>query len=133
MGSIHENAGKEEHRSVFGWPLRFTPHHIDNSVLDKLRLKFDDVGDDCLAALCEGRESTDSFLSKIADPANRTYKDERLQKFVDEVCMVPEWVDWNKLRRGQEVFIQNHAFAAMALLYFSLIGGSALPFVSGGC
>jgi hypothetical protein len=112
--------------TVFGWPLRFTDSHIDTEVLEELRHKFDDVGDNCFLALMERNEKIDDFISTLADSGVHS-SDKRIQAFVEQVCSVPDWVDFEKLNRGQDVFIRNSSFAAMALLYFSLIGGFAAP------
>ncbi len=114
--------------TVFGWPLRFKDSHIEKEVLEELRHKFDDVGDNCLLALMERNQKIDDFLSTLSDSGmHSSNTDKRLQAFVEQVCNVPHWVDWQKIHRGQEVFIRNSSYAEMALLYFSLIGGFAAP------
>lgn len=43
---------------------------------------------------------------------------------------VPEWVDWDQLQRGQEVFIVFAPSAALSLYYLSLIGGFSAPLIT---
>lgn len=43
---------------------------------------------------------------------------------------VPDWVDWEQLQRGQEVFIVFAPAAALSLYYLSLVGGFSAPLIT---
>ena len=47
--------------------------------------------------------------------------------FVLRACAGPAWVDWARVRRGQQFLLQNFIPVANSLLYLSLIGGFAAP------
>lgn len=49
--------------------------------------------------------------------------DELLQRFWNEVTTVPAWVDWEQIRRGQDVFYRYGAANFTGLAYQSLLGG----------
>lgn len=50
-------------------------------------------------------------------------KDELLQRFWKDVTAVPEWVDWEQIQRGQDVFYRYGAANLTGLAYQSLLGG----------
>ena len=50
--------------------------------------------------------------------------------FLDAVTTVPEWVDWDRVVRGQRVFIKNCTAFSLALLHISLVGGFGAPRVN---
>lgn len=60
-----------------------------------------------LYALLRDNFSTDPILEELWIQANE----------------VPEWVDWNQISRGQEVFYRYGAPALMGLAFQSLLGG----------
>jgi hypothetical protein len=49
--------------------------------------------------------------------------DELLKKFWTEIATVPEWVDWEQISRGQEVFYRYGGANLTGLTYQSLLGG----------
>lgn len=51
------------------------------------------------------------------------HKDEKLAQLWDEVNTVPEWVDWDQIKRGQDVFYRYGSAALTGLAYQSLLGG----------
>lgn len=50
-------------------------------------------------------------------------KDQVLGKFWGEVNKIPEWVDWDQIARGQDVFYRYGGAALTGLAYHSLLGG----------
>lgn len=62
------------------------------------------------AGLAGGREAVPDAPPALAD-------------FLDEVTTVPEWVDWERIERGGEVFRRLGQNAADVLLQLALIGG----------
>lgn len=50
-------------------------------------------------------------------------KDDKLQCLWDEVTTIPEWVDWDQIERGQDVFYRYGGAALTGLAYQSLLGG----------
>lgn len=49
--------------------------------------------------------------------------DELLQRFWREVTTVPDWVDWDQIQRGQDVFYRYGGANLTGLAYQSLLGG----------
>lgn len=49
--------------------------------------------------------------------------DELLQRFWKDVNTVPDWVDWDQLKRGQDVFYRYGGACLTGLAYQSLLGG----------
>ncbi|KAF2017143.1 hypothetical protein BU24DRAFT_388121 [Aaosphaeria arxii CBS 175.79] len=49
--------------------------------------------------------------------------DPKLQELWDEVNTIPEWVDWEQLERGQDVFYRYGGPALTGLTFQSLLGG----------
>jgi hypothetical protein len=50
-------------------------------------------------------------------------KDELLHRFWRDVNTVPEWVDWDQIQRGQDVFYRYGGACLTGLAYQSLLGG----------
>lgn len=50
-------------------------------------------------------------------------KDPKLAELWDEANTVPEWVDWDQIKRGQDVFYRYGSAALTGLAYQSLLGG----------
>lgn len=49
--------------------------------------------------------------------------DELIQRFWRDVTSVPEWVDWDQISRGQDVFYRYGGACLTGLAYQSLLGG----------
>lgn len=96
--------------------------------LDPLKHKYDVLGSEAsevLDALYPPPPPRAGWYSKTKaenpQPDRDTYallrdnidKDAKLQKLWDEVNTVPEWVDWEQIQRGQDVFYR-YAPAAVA-------------------
>ncbi|KAJ9650953.1 hypothetical protein H2198_009747 [Neophaeococcomyces mojaviensis] len=50
-------------------------------------------------------------------------KNPKLQELWDEVNTIPEWVDWDQIARGQDVFYRYGGATLTGLAYQSLLGG----------
>lgn len=50
-------------------------------------------------------------------------KNEKLKRLWDEVNDVPDWVDWEQISRGQDVFYRYGGATLTGLAYQSLLGG----------
>ena len=80
------------------------------------------------------RESADPADDKPSPPKNpprdlyailrdHAETDATLQRFWKEVNTVPEWVDWEQIGRGQDVFYRYGGANLTGLAYQSLLGG----------
>ncbi|KAI0168564.1 hypothetical protein BJ166DRAFT_522760 [Pestalotiopsis sp. NC0098] len=103
----------------YGYKFKITDDHLTAEDLHPLLQRYDTVGSDALDAL-------DALFpppppragwyakTKEQDPQtdrdtyallrDNRHRDERLQELWDEVNTVPDWVDWEQIERGQEVF-----------------------------
>lgn len=50
-------------------------------------------------------------------------KDPKLQQLWDQVTTIPDWVDWDQIARGQDVFYRYGGATLTGLAYQSLLGG----------
>lgn len=50
--------------------------------------------------------------------------------FVARYSTVPEWVDWDEITRGQQVFIRDMPICGLTLFYLSLVGGFSAPLIT---
>ncbi|KAL1629819.1 hypothetical protein SLS56_005215 [Neofusicoccum ribis] len=77
------------------------------------------LGDDKNPEKSEGPPHRDLF-ALLRDNAD---KDEKLAELWEEANTVPEWVDWDQIKRGQDVFYRYGSAALTGLAYQSLLGG----------
>lgn len=56
-------------------------------------------------------------------------KDEKLEALWKQVNTIPDWVDWEQIARGQEVFYRYGGASLTGLAYQSLLGGMVSPSV----
>ena len=89
-------------------PLRTRGDPLMDAALDRLRPR---PREDVLTRL---RESDD-----LADAA-----------LIEACASYPEWVDWDQVARGQEVYIQQFPLCATTLFYVSLVGGFSAPLIT---
>ena len=53
-----------------------------------------------------------------------------LRTFLDTYSSAPAWVDWEKIRKGQDVFVRDLPICGLTLFYLSLIGGFSAPLIT---
>ena len=140
----------ENTRTCWGYTFQLTPDHLTSEKSHPLKYSYDTLGEECLNVLNEivpaqpatanvtNHDSTIDVPSQDAKgktPAvkakrdlylllrDNVDKDERLRRLWDEVNNVPEWVDWDQIARGQEVFYRYGGATLTGLAYQSLLGG----------
>jgi len=138
MGGPKED---QETRTTYGYTFRVTKHHLSDQQLHDLKFTYDEFGSKALAKLDEicppppratwaAKHQNDS--EGHSAPERDTYAllrdnasaDPVLKEFWDEVNTVPEWVDWEQIRRGQEVFYRYAPPILATFALKSLIGTS---------
>lgn len=133
---------------VWNHTINVGPEHLvyeedDEKLLKELRGSWDWKADACLEELqrleAEDRdaEQTDDGGGE-ATPFNRPGKKKKdlyelferyhdssnaLKQLWDEVNTVPEWVDWEQISRGQDLFFRYAGPMFIGLTYSSLLGG----------
>ena len=93
-------------------------------------------GDDLLlmmenvtAAAAASSASSSSSSSSSSPPVRQEASDvdQAMAEFFETISIVPDWVDLEQLRRGQEVYIAYLPAIATSLYYRSLIAGFSIP------
>ncbi|MCJ1251119.1 hypothetical protein MMC30_008350 [Trapelia coarctata] len=137
----------ENTRTCWGYTFQFTPDHLTPEQTHPMKFSYDRLGEAALDRLDEISPPPRSALprnsSKYAEPArsdeksvdpppkrdlyillrDNADKDETLAKLWKEVNTVPEWVDWDQIARGQDVFYRYGGPALTGLAFQSLLGG----------
>lgn len=149
----------ENTRRSWGVTFQWTDKHSSSEELHPLKYTYDVLGEECLNRLDEISPPQNPALprNQNRDPVNAKREpvakrdlyallrdnaatDEKLGELWREVNTIPDWVDWNQIERGQEVFYRYGGPALTAvsthettenlsdmfkLAYQSLLGGMA--------
>lgn len=131
----------------YGYTFRLTKHHMTPAQLDPLKHKYDVVGSEASEILDamypppppragwynQNSKKTNnnggSGDTNSAPTGRDTYAllrdnaaaDPKLQRLWDEVNAVPEWVDWEQIRRGQDVFYRYVPAAVAGFAFQGLL------------
>lgn len=123
----------------FGQDFVWSPLHWMPSDLEPWRQRGDDVVDallhkvqpgpaaDVVKMACEAAAAGPPAAGKKCEKAEKAAA---LAAWHAQMSDVPEWVDWEQLQRGQEVFIVFAPAAALSLYYLSLVGGFSAPLIT---
>lgn len=118
----------------YGYKFKVTDRHLTAEELHPLLQQYDTLGSDALNALdamFPPPPPRAGWYSKTKEqdpqPDRDTYallrdnrdKDVRLQELWDKVNTVPDWVDWDQIKRGQDVF---YRYAPAAIAGFAFQG-----------
>ena len=121
---------RESSEILNNYPILYPEHHLNRTHLESLRYQYDEVADQALEALSaiakEEEVPFSSLLEEYLDET-RSFDDPRLQLLLNQIKLIPEWLDWNLLRRGQIVFIAHAASSSLSLLHNCLILGFSAP------
>ena len=133
---------KSEIREVWGTKFEWTHLHLSPEQLHPLKFTYDVLADECLNRLdaisppahpgvlprnvdrvCGGgygekKEGKRDLYVLLRDNHEN---DEKLKELWDEVTSVPEWVDWDQIERGQEIFYRYGGPALTAVRLFPLL------------
>lgn len=128
----------ENTRNVWGYTFQWTPNHFTPEELHPLKFSYDVLGEECLNRLDQisppsipGELPRNQSKSSSSEKGPTTPKrdlyalirdhaeeDPKLMEFWNEVNTTPEWVDWEQIERGQEVFYR-YAGVALTAVYSS--------------
>ena len=83
----------------------WTENHLPASKLEPLRSLGDPLADDALAALeiKPGEDALEALLAYTSQPSHEQ-KSPAPQQLLTQVMTIPDWVDWDSLQRGQQVY-----------------------------
>ena len=116
----------------FGQKFVWSSLHKTYSSMQPLR----EIGDPhCDSVLAELDPKPDDDILQMllsrADTRDKASKgDELMLDFVDRYSTIPKWVDWDLIRRGQQVFIRDLPTCGLTLFYLSLVGGFSAPLIT---
>jgi hypothetical protein len=124
----------ENTRHTWGYTFQWTPQHLTAEEMHPLKYSYDVIGEKALDALDEISPPTTGELPRSksrvptkpgaeAKPKRDLYalmkehasEDPRLQELWDEINTVPDWVDWDQIARGQDVFYRYGGVALTAV------------------
>lgn len=123
----------ENTRHTYGYTFQWTPAHLSKEQLEPLKFSYDVAGEEALNILDEispppnnalprNQDRTAQSAAPSAENAEKKepdFKPKRdlyallkdhhmenpsLEKLWTQVNTIPEWVDWDQIARGQDVF-----------------------------
>lgn len=130
-----------ETRTSYGYTFRMTPNHLTPEDLAPMKHTYDTLGERALHILDKiSPPSASSGLPKSNLDAGKSSqvperdmyallrdnadKDDVLKELWDEINTVPDWVDWEQINRGQEVFYRYAAPAIAGFAFQGLFGST---------
>lgn len=120
----------ENTRTAWGYTFQLTPDHITPEQMDPLKHSYDVLGEECLnildalsPPLHSSAKTAENEEGKEAAPKRDLYAllrdnastEPKLKEMWDEVNTIPDWVDWDQISRGQEVFYRYGGVALTAV------------------
>lgn len=133
----------ENTRHVWGYDFQWGPQHLTAEELHPMKYTYDVLGEECLNRLDQISPPTSAALprnrSRLPEKENQEpvlkrdlYEllkehasgDEKLGELWEEVNTIPDWVDWDQIERGQEVF---YRYGGPALTAVSSLKCAILP------
>ncbi|KAJ6107236.1 hypothetical protein N7523_008559 [Penicillium sp. IBT 18751x] len=109
------------------YSFHWTDLHSSADELRPMAFTYDALADECVQILNQIPTDDDSdrpfkkdLYGLLRDHAD---KDPKLQELWTQVNTVPEWVDWEQIQRGQDVFFRYGVPILNVLSFESLLGG----------
>ena len=93
-------------RIVFwDYDIMWTENHISASRLEPLRMIGDALADNALEALKiqPGEDAVAALKAYVARPESEQ-ESPAPKLLMDQLMTIPDWVDWEQVRRGQKVY-----------------------------
>ncbi|KAF8947337.1 hypothetical protein BGZ47_009524 [Haplosporangium gracile] len=128
FAAISETLEPGQRFQYWDYDIMWTEKHLPASRLEPLRMIGDVLADNALEAL-QVKTGEDALKALREYTARPKSEQESLAPglLMKQLMTVPEWVDWDQVKRGQEVYWRYCFFISHALLHFSLAGGFAIP------
>ncbi|KAH7122318.1 hypothetical protein B0J11DRAFT_335790 [Dendryphion nanum] len=140
----------ESYRNCWGYGFDWTDDHLTHEISERLKHSYDVLAEECLDRLNTISPPDKGVLprSNSQKPSQVTgidsekkeglplpqrdlfallrdhhESDPKLSELWTEVNTIPDWVDWDQIQRGQDVFYRYGGPALTGLCYNSLLGG----------
>ncbi|KAK5821064.1 hypothetical protein F5H01DRAFT_412209 [Linnemannia elongata] len=128
FAAITETLQPGQRFQFWDYDIMWTEMHLPASRLEPLRKIGDPLADNALEVL-KVKQGEDAFRALIAYVSQPEEKQESSapRLLMQQLMTVPEWVNWEQVKRGQEVYWRYCLFISHALLHFSLAGGFSVP------
>ncbi|CAI9632174.1 unnamed protein product [Alternaria burnsii] len=139
-------------RDCWGYRFEWTPEHLTPEQMKPMKFSYDVLAEECLdrlnaispphkgalprndsnrAALSSAPGTEEEKKEPLPVPKRDLYtlleehhdSDPKLAELWREVQTVPDWVDWDQIARGQDVFYRYGGPALTGLTFQSLLGG----------
>jgi hypothetical protein len=137
-------------RTCWGYTFQLTSDHLTPAQSHPLKYTYDTLAEECLNVLNDLVPPSPATTKSTHGDANievpsqerkektavikpnrdlylllrdNVEKDEKLRQLWTEVNTIPEWVDWDQIARGQDVFYRYGGATLTGLAYHSLLGG----------
>ncbi|KAF9917285.1 hypothetical protein BX616_001455 [Lobosporangium transversale] len=125
---LHEAEIPLERQRYLGRQIAWTKNHVSASRLDDLRYIGDDLGDEAYIALKlkPGEDALQKLLEYTSRPESEQ-ESSAPRRLLQQCMEVPEWVDWEKMKRGQEVVMRYFLYMAHIMVHFSLTYSFTAP------
>ncbi|KAI9720551.1 MAG: hypothetical protein M1828_005635 [Chrysothrix sp. TS-e1954] len=139
------SARESKRHTCWGYTFEESSDHWSKEQIDALKNSYDTSGEACLNILDQvsppvrgalprsySQEQKPSLAGDEKPPPPRDLydllrqhhaDDPELDQFWTQINTVPEWVDWQQIERGQDVFYRYGGAALTGLAYQSLLGG----------
>ena len=111
VGEIHD---------VWGYKFRWTSKHLTEEQLKPLLFTYDTAGAEVLERLHNHRltigesviaASLKKDMYETLESMAKSKEDEIVNKFWKDVHTVPIWVDWDQIKRGQDVKLTKYGLS----------------------
>ena len=107
MSLLKPSHGNSVECHYWGYSFFWTDQHRTKEELWPMVQTYDSLADECVALLNKipSGDSDKPFRKDFYGMLEK-HKDEhpKLQELWSEINTVPEWVDWDQIRRGQDTF-----------------------------
>ncbi|KAH8430682.1 oxygenase MpaB family protein [Aspergillus melleus] len=137
MAETTPNHKRNDLCHYWGYSFRWTDLHTSPEQLRPKMFTYDKLADECLERLDEISPPKSAPRPSTAPPEaskgpkrdlyslleEHAKEDPKLDQLWTEINTVPEWVDWDQIKRGQEVFFRYGLPILNVLSFESLLGG----------
>ncbi|KAG0207370.1 hypothetical protein BGX33_006892 [Mortierella sp. NVP41] len=128
FAAISETLKPGQRFHYWDYDITWTEKHLPASRLEPLRMIGDVLADNALEAL-QVKKGQDA-LKALREYTSRPESEQESPApalLMKQLMTVPGWVDWEQVRRGQDVYWRYCFFISHTLLHFSLAGGFSIP------
>ncbi|KAG0240401.1 hypothetical protein BGW41_007009 [Actinomortierella wolfii] len=107
---ISDNLRNGQRVYFLGCDITWTDQHLRPKQLEVYRMRGDPVADEALDALNikHGQDAYAALMAYVQRPIE-DQESNAPRKFLEEVMRIPDWVDWDRIARGQSVFCGYNA------------------------